>query len=216
MLTTNQAKFIAEGWAGGQSDLPMGVQTWARAYDATLGERKFAIVYVPKALGKEYCLVELAVRDDGTVHILTDNRNDLEQISYDVGDATESRFFTALGIRTAQTPIWFQKVKPAHRLWDIRGIDAFAYVDYREGERRLKIPVQIKSSATGAKHYYEIHQLCKEHGVHVIVVKSTKTDDQLRQSAYAALGGIRKRKMKDGTRFKDLYELLLKSTSPRG
>lgn len=115
------------------------------------------------------------------------------------GEMAEYRFFTACKVRTKQTPSWFIKVKDGKIFWDRRGIDAFAYFKPLDGSKRVIVPIQVKSSSTGRRHFLLEKSLEEIDNILVIVVHHSKTDDQIRQQLYSELGKIRaqKRRMDD-------------------
>jgi len=198
------ARKLAGAWLCEQPELPKKYRLETFRYDHTLEGRLFIVRYFSELHKRDFRLLEFYIKDDGSVLIRIDKR-----VGRQTGEDTEKRFFEAMQVRTEQTPPWFKKIERADLFFDLRGIDAFAFVEYREGERRLRIPIQIKSSKTGAKEYRERHPLCYEHGVVVIVVKSNRTDEQLRQHVYTELGRARKQKIRDGTRFTALHALLV-------
>jgi hypothetical protein len=195
---------VAQAWLDEQSDLPIGRELRMHTYDEAVKGRLFSVRYFARPLKTNLCLVEFYIHDDGTVNVTNDQRDEARK----AGEMTESRFFAALSDRTAETPDWFIGITKTRKFMDRRGIDAFAFVGYKEGERRLRVPIQIKSSWGGARAYRERHLLCSEHGVVVIVINPRKTDEQLRRYVYNELGRARNQKIKDGTRFTELHTLL--------
>lgn len=119
-----------------------------------------------------------------------------------VGLETESRFYRLCRERVPETPDWFLSVKEAGASWNIRGVDAFIYISPREkGAKRVKVPVQIKSSAGGKKHFALKHPQDSVENIVVIVVKPHRSDDQVRQQIYTEVGRVRK----EGKRFDDFF-----------
>ncbi len=205
-LINRTAKKIAEEWLNGQIDLPPECSLSLHAYDQNVKGRLFVISYFARSIRQNIRVVEFYVLDDRSVQVRSDQRY---RITQELGRANELRFFRAMGVRTDETPDWFRKVKPAPKVFDKCGIDAFAFVGFQEGERRLRIPVQIKSSRAGEEKYLQIHTLCKEHGVVVVVINPQATDRQLRQQVYDQLAETRAKKMENGTRFTELHTLLM-------
>ncbi len=203
--TKKQACAIAHKWFEEQAKLPVDSFLRHHAYDRDKRGRLFTIEYCPKSLkGERMCLITFYVLDDGSVEITEDQHH----IAARAGEASEQRFHAALNTRTDATPEWFLRVRRGHRITDKRGIDAFAYVEFGEWGRRLRIPVQIKSSKGGVLPYLSKYPLCYQHDVPVIVVNPSWSDDQLRAHVYEVLGKIREERLKTGTRYTEFHTLL--------
>lgn len=210
-LTAAAARQIAEAWltahmhtAERTESFPFGSRLQTCAYNPEASGRLFKVNYRARSLRESLHLADVYVYDDATVRIVLDNRS----AAHAAGKETERRFLAALEVRTAHTPRWFLRIQRARSYHDRRGIDAFAFVTYRPGERRLRVPIQIKSSRAMLNLYYERHPAAKKYGVVVIVVDPKKTDDQLRDYVYNVLGRVRKQKIRAGTRFTEFHALL--------
>lgn len=112
-----------------------------------------------------------------------------------VGAESERRFFAACNERTRRTPDWFIKVAQADVAWDVRGIDGFAFFRPLDGGKRIKVPIQIKSSKRGRKEFLKKMPSSFASNVTVVVVLRWKSDEQLRQQLYAKLGSIRNQRI---------------------
>ncbi len=107
------------------------------------------------------------------------------------GAETESRFLRVCNTKTAKTPSWFIRVKESPIPWDLRGIDAFAYFFPLDGKKRIKVPIQIKSSRAGKEKFIKHYSAYMVENVFVIVVTSNKSDDAIRRELYTELKRIR-------------------------
>jgi hypothetical protein len=107
------------------------------------------------------------------------------------GADSELRFISACSVRTPETPAWFVKVIAGGPAWDIRGVDAFAYYVPEDGSKRVKVPIQIKSSLQGKRNFRKKASADSRKNVIVIAVLASETDDQLRGQLYAELERVR-------------------------
>lgn len=104
------------------------------------------------------------------------------------GAHTERRFFDALSTTCAETPVWFKKVKRASIDYDMRGVDALAVIVPKDKRRRkIKVPIQIKSSELGKWKYWHEKPLLQMKHVLVIVVNPLMSDDDIRALTFKLL-----------------------------
>ena len=122
-----------------------------------------------------------------------------------LGAESEERFITVCKKKTAYTPHWMGRIKRAGIGWDMRGVDAFAYFVPIEDPKRVKVPIQIKSSNTGRKLFKIEKSPFTVENVVVIVVNSRKSDDSIRQQLYSELGKLRRQRRR-------FDEFLIKTT----
>jgi hypothetical protein len=199
-----KAELLAQAWFKKQENIPIGAVLQNRKFDTAVQGRLFTVTYFARPLNKLMVLISFYVLDNGNIYV----ENDQRKIANAAGLATENRFYSVMKERTEDTPSWFKKIEKASRLFDRRGIDAFAFVEYVPGERRLRIPIQIKSSRGGVDNYKAKHKLCVEHGVAILLINPHKTDEQVRSYVYNELGQVRNKKIEDGTRFTELHTII--------
>jgi hypothetical protein len=108
-----------------------------------------------------------------------------------IGDMAEERFLTAANIKTLLTPEWFIKVEAGGVAWDVRGIDAFAYIEPIDGSKRMIVPIQVKSSTLAKERYIRKYPQHVTAGVVIMVVQPYRTDDEIRHQLYSFLGQVR-------------------------
>ncbi len=108
-----------------------------------------------------------------------------------LGARAERRFLKLASERVAWTPKWLRSIEDAGVLWDIRGIDAFAYCSCIEGNE-IRIPIQVKISRYGRERFLKHATPDVVEHVFLFVVDSRKTDDQLRSTLYSRLGQLRR------------------------
>jgi hypothetical protein len=111
------------------------------------------------------------------------------KLSDEVGLLSEERFLKALSVKTERTPVWFIKIRRASRFMDLRGVDFYAFLYFPNENRRVKVPIQIKSSMTGRIKFYQSH--IQLGSVVVIIVKPDRTDDDIRHQLYKILESVR-------------------------
>ncbi len=97
------------------------------------------------------------------------NRRMIDEAAIQKGKETEERFFRAAG-QIIHAPLWFVGVRRAPPDWDAAGSDALVATD--KGD----IPIQIKSSHTGA---HEFHRKHPNHPAIVMVIREGMGDDQI-------------------------------------
>ena len=97
------------------------------------------------------------------------NRRMIDEAAIQKGKETEERFFKAAR-QIVRAPSWFLGVRRSTPEWDAVGFDAFVATD--EGD----IPIQIKSSHTGA---HEFHRKHPNHPAIVMVIHEGMDDDQI-------------------------------------
>ncbi|HYD93640.1 MAG TPA: hypothetical protein VEB18_04295 [Candidatus Paceibacterota bacterium] len=103
------------------------------------------------------------------------------------GEETERRFFDAARVRTRRTPSWFLGVRRASPQFDTVGLDALASIQRPDDPKPMSVPIQVKSSKGGKRHYYREHADAKRVKVPVLVVTKTMSPDDIRKQLYAAL-----------------------------
>ena len=97
------------------------------------------------------------------------NRRMIDEAAIQKGEETEKKFFKAAR-QIAPAPPWFVGVRQSTPDWDAAGFDAFVLTD------RGDIPIQIKSSHTGAHEFYRKHP---NHPAIVIVIHEGMDDDKI-------------------------------------
>ncbi|OGG54786.1 hypothetical protein A3C20_01255 [Candidatus Kaiserbacteria bacterium RIFCSPHIGHO2_02_FULL_55_25] len=102
-----------------------------------------------------------------------------------LGLATENRTLNALSEEHAKKPRWFKGAAMAGPLADLNGVDMTIDTDVG------LIPVQIKSSDTGAAEYRRKYPAYKN--VVVIVIKRYTDDDEIRHLVFTVIGKRRKK-----------------------
>lgn len=102
------------------------------------------------------------------------------------GDETERRFLEATSKRST-TPKWFRGVRRTSPSFDAKGIDVQARIKRPDSARVMTIPIQIKSSESGKRSFYENHPEAKQAGVPVLVVTDAMTPHLIREALYDTL-----------------------------
>jgi hypothetical protein len=123
------------------------------------------------------------------------------------GAENEHRFFNALSVRTDTTPDWFRRIKTLPAQMDVRGVDACAYI-WSKGTtaNATKVPIQIKSSYAGKRHYQQEQPVLQSENVVVVVILPDMTDDDIRRETYALLEGVHESGKRLGSFWKQLVK----------
>lgn len=111
--------------------------------------------------------------------------------SDELGKATEARFLELLSRTTVFTPWWFMGVEKAPPEWDARAVDFFLYFRPLDGSARVKVPVQVKSSSSGARWFRLKQSEIRQANILLLVVRSTTSDHDVRRMTYSALKRLR-------------------------
>lgn len=121
------------------------------------------------------------------------------------GKNSQRRFFKVAGfMRNRFTPSWFIGVIPADFEYDLRGVDAIAYITYPGETWASRIPIQIKSSWTGYYSYKEKHAKHGAEDVIVAVIRDDSTDEDIRTMLYEELKRIREQNIRFDQYFREL------------
>lgn len=103
------------------------------------------------------------------------------------GAATENRFLRLMSTNVDYTPPWYLHTAKAENEWDYRGIDFFVYIAHKEGGLPVKVPVQIKSSKTGAREFRRKHSPSQVANILVFIITEMKTDEEVLRKVYRRL-----------------------------
>lgn len=113
-------------------------------------------------------------------------------LNHAIGSATERRFLRLMRVSDKHTPRWLIDTTPAGLEWDSRGVDFFMYLAHRKGGPPVKVPVQIKSSVSGAEHFRRTHSRDRVRFISLFVVKHYDSDGFIRHMVYQELRRIRR------------------------
>ncbi len=106
-----------------------------------------------------------------------------------VGIETEFRFFRIM--REVEHPPWFKGCRGTSWRYDLFGVDAVVWITKLGSRRRIKIPIQIKSSEKG-KMFFFAHWLSHWFSnVIVVVINESMTDEHILAYVYNRLLHIR-------------------------
>jgi hypothetical protein len=193
---------LATAWFNQQRlrTVPHKSQLQRLNFDLTTQEQFFSIKY----RGDEFSdplVVVFTINTGGKIRIVTDRRVFFKGIirkerreAARRGLANEERFFKKIAVRDAKTPQWFIGAFQASKALDSKGVDAIAHIKVPTVPGVVKVPIQIKSSDSGAEHYHLKHHDKVAAGIIILVVSNQMTDVQLRNTLLATLRGIRKTK----------------------
>jgi hypothetical protein len=111
-----------------------------------------------------------------------------EMDSHARGASAEARFFEVVRAHHADMPQWLVGILPVGPEYDVRGVDAIAYVEfenvyYEKDPRVGRIPIQIKSSVRGMLSFLDRHEEFGADGVVVVIVNDDRDDDAILFSA---------------------------------
>ena len=122
------------------------------------------------------------------------------------GRHSQRRFFEAVGfMRSRFTPSWFIGIIPADFEYDLRGVDAIAYITYPGDTWASRIPIQIKSSWTGYWAYKEKHAKYGGENVVIAVMRDEISNDAIRATLYDDLNKIREENVRFDEYFQNLF-----------
>ncbi|HET8580868.1 MAG TPA: hypothetical protein VFL98_00145 [Candidatus Paceibacterota bacterium] len=131
--------------------------------------------------------------------------------SYEIAGArTEARFFKVCSERAGYTPGWFCKIKRADIAWDLRGVDAFAYIRCPHRAKRVKVPIQIKSSDAGRNDFLRTRPVHDIENILVFVVRDRDDDGHVRRTFYNELWKLREK----GIDFDDFLRIAMQKKIP--
>jgi hypothetical protein len=113
----------------------------------------------------------------------------------EIGTESESRFFNAVLNDNGSKPSWFIRIERASIMFDIRGVDAWAFVWYDGVRGEVQIPIQVKSSQRGRDDFYVTHPVAAQLHMPVLVISPRdppESADRICRNLYTTLGDIRR------------------------
>lgn len=191
VLSQEATLSLVQKWVSQRSDLPEGCTV------STTEERRrkvphHKVRWVHPEYGMDFLLYIVYVSSDEEVVIEVDRMEFFSRATADgfAGFKAESRFFQIHADATTR-PTWFLSVERTHHSLDMRGIDAFCKIQLHP-TGTLKVPVQIKTSRTGVRHFHKSYPQYRDI-VPCIFAPLSETEDMIRQRTFSALGGIRRK-----------------------
>ena len=106
----------------------------------------------------------------------------------------ENRFLAIANERHPERPHWLIKAVRAGPQWDVRGIDAFAYVRPEHTPKAIKVPIQVMNKSGGKSSsreaYYGRYPLLLGACLFIRVHRE-RSDEGIRATVYGELAKIR-------------------------
>jgi hypothetical protein len=115
------------------------------------------------------------------------------------GREAEQRF-VSIARSLQETTTWLKKVTYARSRLDASGVDVVALIEPLSAGGYIKIPIQIKSSKAGVRHYQVNRPDCMEAGVIIVVVNELRTCESIKDDFLLQLTSLRERQV-DFTQF---------------
>ncbi len=104
------------------------------------------------------------------------------------GLLSEERFFKLMEKVSVE---WYRGCKRTPRHYDADGFDAFVYIRRIDSAKRVKVPVQIKSSERGRDLHFAKYPDHWRWRVIVIVVQDSRSDEEIRKELCEQLNHVR-------------------------
>jgi len=204
MMPPHRALWLSELWIASQKDLPPDCHAELNSHQPGKSVR-ISIWYRLAEFNKKYLVVQFDIGEDDKIRVLLDRREKVIELTKDTaGLEKERRFISAANMILPYTPWWYvPQAKQTKRFMDIRGVDAFVYVNICT-DKPLKVGVQIKSSKLALDHYFETYPefVGKIVG---IVVNDHRNDHEIRHSLYRELTPIYQERRISKERFTDFF-----------
>lgn len=105
----------------------------------------------------------------------------------------EQRVIEVLNERTEQTPEWFIRAQRASDELDIQGIDFLVKIHVEGARKKIKVPVQLKSSVYGCHLFYAERKAYWLDRVPVLIVKDYHSDEEIRVNMFVLLQHVYER-----------------------
>lgn len=122
----------------------------------------------------------------------------------------EQRVIDVLNEWTAHTPHWFIRAQRASDELDIQGVDFLVKIRVEGNRKKIKVPVQLKSSVFASNMFYAERKAYWLDRVPVLVVNDYHTDEQIRVNMFTQLHHV----YEQGYTFTEMLNLLRTAVIP--
>lgn len=98
----------------------------------------------------------------------------------------EERFFRIMR-ENNKYPDWFCGIVRSSAMFDVKGIDAFAYVRQQRTQNRVKVPIQLKTSRVGIQLFFKQWPEYWQQRVIALNVSPLRSEEEICRALFSEL-----------------------------